>query len=126
MGSKVGILGLLQKTLPLKPLRFSGFLSEIIHKKMPPLLIQAPQEGINTTLPDTLISLREAGRRSQNVIYENGYITTPEGFAAVDITTGLDKEYGSLTSNSSVLNIFPFKELDGFEHLIAVSYPKIY
>jgi len=73
---------------------------------MPPLLIQAPQEGINTTLPDTLISPREAGRRSQNIIYENGYLTTPEGFAAVDIVTGLDKEHGSLSVNSNVLNIF--------------------
>lgn len=93
---------------------------------MPPLLIQAPQEGINTTLPDTLISPREAGRRSQNILYENGYITTPEGFAAVDITTGIDVEHGGLGSNSSVLNIFPFKELDGFEHLMAVTGPKIY
>ena len=93
---------------------------------MPPLLIQAPQGGINTTLPDTLISPREAGRRSQNVIYENGYITTPEGFAAVDITTGLDKEHGSLASNSSVLSIFPFRELDSYEHLIAATGPKIY
>ncbi len=93
---------------------------------MPPLLIQAPAEGINTTLPDTLISPREAGRRSQNVIYENGYLTTPEGFAAVDITTGLDVEFGSAASNSNVLNIFPFRELDGFEHLLATTSPKIY
>jgi hypothetical protein len=90
------------------------------------LLVQAPQEGINTALPDTLISPREAGRRSQNVIYENGYLTTPNGFAAIDITTGLDKEHGGLSSNSSVLNIFPFSELDDYEHLIAVTKPKIY
>lgn len=93
---------------------------------MPPLLIQAPQEGINTTLPDTLISPREAGRRSQNVLYENGYITTPDGFARVDLTTGLDVEYGGLGSNSNVLNIFPFRELDAYEHLLAVTGPKIY
>jgi hypothetical protein len=93
---------------------------------MPSLLIQAPQEGINTSLPDSLISPREAGRRSQNILYENGYITTPCGFARVDITTGLDVEFGGAGTNTNVLNIFPFKELDGYEHLMAVTGTKIY
>ena len=93
---------------------------------MPSKLIQAPTSGINANLPDTLITQNEAGRRAQNVLYENGVITTPEGFSAVDVLTGLDKEYGGLSSNSNILGLSPFRELDGYQHLIAVSQKRIF
>ena len=88
---------------------------------MPAKLIQAPTQGINANLPDTLITQNEAGRRTQNLLYENGAIATPCGFAAVDMTNGLDKEFGSLSANSNVLGLSPFRELDGYNHLLAVT-----
>jgi hypothetical protein len=93
---------------------------------MPAKLIQAPSMGINATLPDTLITQEEAGRRTQNLLYENGMMTTPEGFIAVDVTTGLDVEYGSKASNTNILGLAPFRELDGYNHLLAVTGRKIF
>lgn len=83
------------------------------------LLIQGIDKGINASLPDTLIAPEEAGRRSQNIIYERGLMKTAGGFAKVDITAGT--KFGD-----TVLSIFGWQELDGFAHEMAITRQKLY
>jgi len=86
---------------------------------MPSILVNAPDLGINKLLPQNMRDPREAGNLTQNFIYENGILHTPDGFAKLDMTTGLN-------SGANVLAIFPYREADEYDHLIAVSTTKIY
>ena len=86
---------------------------------MPSILVNAPDMGINQLLPQNMRDPREAGNFAQNFIYENGILKTPDGFAKLDMTTGLN-------SGANILAVFPYREADEYDHLIAVSTTKIY
>jgi len=87
---------------------------------MPSLLVQAPDMGINTLLPESMRDPRESGDDSQNILYRRGLLKTPYGFARLGMTAG------ALNSGDTVLSIFPFRELNNTHHLIAVTTEKIY
>ena len=84
------------------------------------MLIKQPDLGLNCLLPDDGKDLRETVYGSQNIIYENGIVRTPYGFAKLDLTTT------PLDSGNPVLGIYQFRELDGFVHLLANTTQKIY
>jgi hypothetical protein len=86
---------------------------------MSSILVQQPDLGVSFLAPQNMRDPREAGDRAQNLIYEYGLIKTPEGFAKLDLSSGLN-------SGDTVLAILPFKETDGYDHLIAVTTDKIY
>lgn len=79
-----------------------------------PLLVQQPTLGLNGLIPDSQLEPREAAQFTQNIIYERGLAQTSLGFAKLDLTSGLN-------SGDIVLSVLPFKELDGFGHLVAVT-----
>lgn len=84
---------------------------------MPDLIIRKVDKGFNSTVEDAVELMRgSAADGSQNVMYENGTIKTPRGFALV----------GSgdlpLDSGNPVLAQFMYAELDKTEHwLVATS-----
>lgn len=84
-----------------------------------PILAQGPDLGLNSLVQQNLLDLRAAAKGSQNLFYQRGLMQTPWGFAKFDLTTGLD-------SGKSVIAIFPYKENDGSDHIIAVTKTKIY
>ncbi len=86
---------------------------------MPDLIAGQPDLGLNALVSENALTLRHASRFSQNIFYEYGILRTPPGFAKLDLTTGLN-------SGDTVLGLFPFTELDGYGHLIAVTTQKIY
>jgi hypothetical protein len=67
-----------------------------------------------------MIDPRGAGPGSKNIIYDRGVLKTAHGFAKLDLTTT------GLNSGEEVLNIFPYNELDGYSHLMAMTNSKIY
>lgn len=86
---------------------------------MPPLLVQPPTGGLNGQVPDSLLASNELGKFSQNIILERGLSRVPTGFAKLDLATGLN-------SSELVQSVFPFRELDGFTHLMAKTLSKIF
>lgn len=84
-----------------------------------PILAQGPELGLQSLLQPNLLDPRAAAERSQSVFYEYGLISTPFGFAKFDLTTGLN-------SGDPVLAVFPYKEIDGYDHILAVTKQKIY
>jgi len=85
------------------------------------LLIQAPDKGINASLPDNMIDNREANKFSKNVEFYDGHIITSSGFV-VSTSNGLP--LGS--SSNAVLGLYQYKEHDGTEHILAVTSSTIY
>lgn len=84
------------------------------------LLVQQPDLGLNGLSPVTGLDPRAAAEGSQSIFYENGLARTPYGYAKLDLsTTGLN-------SGDIVIGILPFRELDGYNHVIAVTQAKIY
>lgn len=79
-----------------------------------PLLVQGPELGLNALVQENLLDPRAAAEGSQNLFYEFGLLRTPWGFAKLDLTTGLN-------SGDPVLAIFPYRELDGYDHIMAVT-----
>ena len=86
---------------------------------MPPVLVQGPELGLQSLLQANLLDPRAAAKGSQSVFYEYGLISTPWGFAKFDLTTGLN-------SGDCVLAVFPYKEIDGFDHILAATTQKIF
>ena len=84
-----------------------------------PILAQGPELGLDSLVQPNLLDPRAAAERSQSVFYEYGLISTPWGFAKLDLTSGLN-------SGDPVLAVFPYREIDGFDHLIAATTQKIY
>ena len=81
-------------------------------------VISAPVLGISALLSSNQLDARAASKFSQNVLYENGIIRTRDGFARLDLNTGLD--------SGQVLTVFPFREVDSYDHMMAVTNTKIY
>ncbi len=88
----------------------------------PSLLIQKPDIGLLGSMPANILDPRAAAKGTQNVFYEYGLIRTPDGFAKLDMS---DFPSG-LNSGDTVLAVFPYRENDGYEHLIAKTTEKIY
>ena len=86
---------------------------------MPSLLVQMPDKGINGMVPVSMLDPRAAAKGSQSIFYEYGLVKTPDGYAKLDLATGLN-------SSSHVLAVLPFRELDGYGHVLAVTPGKIY
>jgi len=84
-----------------------------------PILAQGPEMGLNALVEQNLLDPRMAALRSQSVFYEYGLAHTPWGFAKFDLTTGLD-------SGNNVIAVFPYRELDGYDHILTVTKQKIY
>ena len=84
-----------------------------------PILIQSPSKGLNHLLPANMIGDRETPR-AKNVLFSNGVIKTPYGFAKL-AESGLP-----LNSGDKVLGISQYKEKDGTEHIVVVTTDKIY
>ena len=85
---------------------------------MPSLLVQAPDMGLNSLLPDNMIDPRETSDYTYNMLFERGLMRTPYGFTKMD-TSGL-------SSGNTVLAVFPWDEVDGYSHFMAVTKEKIY
>ncbi len=83
------------------------------------ILAQGPELGLDSLVQPNLLDPRAAAERSQSVFYEYGLISTPWGFAKFDLTTGLN-------SGDSVLAVFPYREIDGFDHILAATTQKIF
>lgn len=83
------------------------------------ILAQGPELGLNGLVQPNLLDPRNAAEMSQSIFYEYGIASTPFGFAKFDLTTGLN-------SGDQVLAVFPYKEIDGFDHIIAATTQKIY
>ncbi len=86
---------------------------------MSPILVQSPELGLNALVQENLLDPRAAANGSQNLFYHFGLMQTPSGFAKFDLTTGLN-------SGDTVLAIPPFREIDGFDHVLAVTTEKIF
>ncbi len=84
-----------------------------------PILVQGPTTGLNALVQENILDPRAAAEGSQSVFYEYGLASTPWGFIKFNLTTGLK-------SGDNVLAIFPYKEIDGFDHILAVTGQKIY
>jgi len=80
---------------------------------MPSQVTQQIDMGLNSLIPQNMRNPRESGDRPQNLIYNRGLAETPEGFAALNLTAGL----GGATD--PVLAVFPYREIDGYDHLMA-------
>lgn len=86
---------------------------------MPQILTNAPDRGLNSLLPDNMLDLREAAPGSKNILYARGLVKTAQGFAAVDLSSGLN-------SGEVVLAVLKFTEINGASHTIACTASKIY
>lgn len=84
-----------------------------------PILVQKPAQGLNSSIPANMVANRESPL-SQNVLFANGIIKTPYGFAKL-ISGSLP-----LNSGDTVLGITPYREKDGTEHTLVVTTDKIY
>jgi len=84
------------------------------------ILIQAPDMGLNALLPENMLDPRHAAKWSRNMLYERGFLRAAYGYAKVDLTTT------GLNSGQEVVSLFPFEELDGYSHLMAVTPTKLY
>jgi hypothetical protein len=78
-----------------------------------------PDRGINGMVPVSMLDPRGAAKGTQSILYEHGLAKTPYGYAKLDLSSGLN-------SGDTVLGVFPFRELDGYTHVIAVTTSKIY
>lgn len=85
-----------------------------------PILVQAPDKGVNNLLPVNMIGDRESVCWSKNVLFSCGEIKTPYGFALL-AESGLP-----LDSGSKILGIAKYQEQDKTEHIIVVTSNKIY
>ena len=83
------------------------------------VLAQGPELGLNSLVQQNLLDPRAAAERSQSVFYEYGIIQTSFGFAKFDLTSGLN-------SGDPVLAVFSYKEIDNYDHILAVTKQKIY
>jgi len=85
------------------------------------ILTKRVDRGFDATKEDaTELPRGSAADGSQNVLYENGLIKTPFGFAQVE------SESLPLDSGNAVLALGVFAELDKTQHFIAVTEEKIY
>ena len=83
------------------------------------MLVQMPDMGLNALVPNNMLDPRAAAKGSQSILYEYGLAKTPDGYAKLDLAIGENFE-------EMVLGIFPFRKLDGYSHIIAVTNSKIY
>ena len=82
-------------------------------------VIQAPDRGINTQLPENQIDPRETTGSSRNTIYRNGEIRKPFGYVELGAN--------SLPLDSSVIGIAKYPEVKtNIEHLLCATNTKIY
>ena len=85
-----------------------------------PIIVQAPDKGVNDLLPANMINDRESVSFSKNVLYANGEIKTSYGFAL------LAPDSLPLNSGDKILGVFKFQEEDKTEHVVVVTSGKIY
>jgi hypothetical protein len=78
-----------------------------------------PDKGINGMVPVSMLDPRGAAKGSQSIFYEYGLAKTVYGYAKLDLSSGLN-------SGEKVIGLLPFRELDGYSHVIAVTPSKIY
>lgn len=83
---------------------------------MQPIIVSAPDQGLNGLLPVNQLGLREAADGSFNIVYERGTARTAPGFT----TFG-----GGLPLTGSVLNLFGCR-IDGSDYAVAHTTSKIY
>ena len=79
---------------------------------MPDIQVISPDLGLNSLVPAIALTPQEAAEGSENFTYEYGILKTPQGFAKLDLTTGLN-------SGDIVLSVFQWTEIDGETHLMA-------
>jgi len=87
---------------------------------MPSILVQKLDLGLDAMVSNNMIDPRGASYGTQNILYEHGIMTTPYGFAKVDLTTT------GLNSGDTVLSVIPYTESDRTAHTLAVTTEKIY
>ena len=86
---------------------------------MADIQIISPDLGLNSLVPANALSPKEAAKGSENFTYDYGLLSTPQGFAKLDLAAALN-------SGDTVLSVFQWTEFDGETHLMAVTTQKIY
>lgn len=82
-------------------------------------LVQAPASGLNTLLPDNMISPQEAAVGTKNIIYDRGLLKTPFGYSKLSLTSSID-------GINPVLHVFQWEELDRSSHIMAITTKRIF